>query len=139
MNILILGSIFLINAFAIILVYQFVKKLPSKEKLIFIAVSLAIHYILITIVYWLSGLGKDQAIVDAASQFITYMFVPVNVILTIPFIANSYYKFKKEKLPKKKFINRCILMIVFAIIILIAEYFYFQSIQVGIADLMKTK
>lgn len=139
MNILILGAIFLINAIAIIVVYQFIKKLQSKEKLIFIAVSLAIHYMLITVVYWLSSLGKDQAIVDVASQFITYMFVPVNAILTIPFVAKAYYKFKKEKLPKKKFINRCILMIVFTIIILIVEYFYFQSIQNGIADLIKTK
>lgn len=139
MNILILGAIVLINAFAIALVYQFIKKLPSKEKLIFIAVSLAIHYILITIVYWFSSFGVDKAVVDTAGQFIIYMFVPINTILTIPFIANAYYKLKKDKLPKQKFINRCILMILLGIVILIIEYFYFQSIQTGIAEMMLKK
>jgi len=136
MNILILGAIVLINAFAIILVYQFVKRLPSKEKLIFIAVTTAIHYMLISIVYWLSSTGVDQTLADLTGQFIIYMFVPVNVILTIPFVANAYYKMRKEKLPKQKFINRCILMVVLTVIILIIEYFYFQSIQSSIAEMV---
>lgn len=136
---LILGAIVFINAFAVALVYQFIKKLSSKEKLIFIAISLAIHYILITIVYWLSSFGVDKKVVDEASQFIIYMFVPINTILTIPFIANAYYKLKKNKLSKKKFTNRCILMLLLGIVILIIEYFYFQYIQTGIAEMMLKK
>lgn len=139
MNALILGSIFLINAVAIILVYQFVKRLPAKEKLIFIAVCFAIHYMLISVVYYFSSIGVEQVATDVSGQFITYMFVPVNAILTIPFIANAYYKFRKEKLPKQKFINRCILMIILTIIILVIEYFYFQTIQTVIAEMIVKK
>lgn len=139
MNILILGVILLINAFAILLVYQFIKKLPSKDKLIFIAVCFAIHYMAVSVVYWLSSIGMEQHIVEEASQIIIYIFVPINAILTVPFIANAYYKLKKEKLPKQKFINRCILIILLAIVILIVEYFYFQSIQSGIAEMILKK
>ena len=55
MNIYLMIAILLANIIAIAIVYQFIKKIEKKEKLIFIAISVALMYILISIVYWFSG------------------------------------------------------------------------------------
>ena len=59
MNIYLMIAILLANILGITIVYQFVKKLEKKEKLIFIAISVALMYILISIIYWFSGFGID--------------------------------------------------------------------------------
>ncbi len=128
MNILLLGLIILLNVISVLVSYQFIKKLPQKEKLIFIAVCLAIHYILVTLVYWISNSMNSVATTENG-QYAVYMLVPINFILTIPFISSSYYKFKKKKLAKNKFLNRCILMSLFEIVILIVEFLTFQYLQ----------
>ena len=51
MNIYLMIAILLANILGITIVYQFVKKLEKKEKLIFIAISVALMYILISIIY----------------------------------------------------------------------------------------
>ena len=128
MDILILGVIILLNAIAILVSYRFIKKLPQKEKLIFMAVCLAIHYILVTLVSWLSN-GINAVTTTENGQYVVYILVPINFILTIPFISSSYYKFRNKKLAKNKFINRCILMSLFGIMVLVIEFFTFQYIQ----------
>ena len=56
MNIFMVLTILVINVIAVLLVYQFIKTLEKKEKIIFIAVTIAINYILVSIIYWLSSL-----------------------------------------------------------------------------------
>ncbi len=135
MDILVLGIIILLNVGAIFFTYQFIKKLPQKEKLVFIAICLAIHYVLVTLVYWISN-AVNSLTANMAGQYTVYMLVPINVICTIPFLASSYFKLKKKKLAKNKFINRCMLMVVLGIVILIAEYFAFPIIQNTIAQIL---
>ena len=83
MNIYLMIIILIANIIGISIIYQFIKKLEKKEKIIFIAVSVAIVYILILIVYWISGFNIDKSIHEQSKDFITYIFVPVNVILFI--------------------------------------------------------
>ncbi len=135
MNILVLGIIILLNVGAIFFTYQLIKKLPQKEKLVFIAICLAIHYVLVTLVYWISN-AVNSLTANMAGQYTVYMLVPINVICTIPFLASSYFKLKKKKLAKNKFINRCMLMVVLGIIILVAEYFAFPTIQNTMAQIL---
>ena len=135
MDILVLGIIILLNVGAIFFTYQFIKKLPQKEKLVFIAICLAIHYVLVTLVYWISN-AVNSLTANMAGQYTVYMLVPINVICTIPFLSSSYFKLKKKKIAKSKFINRCLLMVVLGIIILVAEYFAFPTIQNTIAQIL---
>ena len=78
--------------------YQFIKKLENKEKLVFIAISVALMYILISIVYWFSGFGMDKNVHEASKNFVLYLFVPVNVILFIPYFASQYMKLRSNKI-----------------------------------------
>lgn len=129
MNIYIMLAIVLANIIAISIVYQFIKRLDKKEKIIFIAISVAIVYILISITYWISGFGIDEKIHSQCKEFVTYMFVPVNVILFIPFIAFNYIKFKDKKIKQEDLLKKVFIIAIIAVIVLIGEYFYFKNIQ----------
>lgn len=129
MNIFIMLALLLANAIAITLIYQFVKKLPKINKIIFIAASFAIVYLLVSIVYWISGFGIEKNINEAAKDFIIFAFVPVNVIIFIPFIANKYNKLMLKKVEKENFIRTIVTVSIIAIIVLIIEGFYFRGMR----------
>ena len=136
MNIYLMIIILIANIIGISIIYQFIKKLEKKEKIIFIAVSVAIVYILILIVYWISGFNIDKSIHEQSKDFITYIFVPVNVILFVPYIASGYMKYRDKKISAEKFIKRVFKISIFAIIVLIIEFFYFKNIQLNIKQMV---
>ena len=134
MNIFIIIGILLANMVAIILTYHFIKTLDKKEKVIFIAVAVAINYIIVSIIYGLSSIGIEQTVSSAAKSFVTYMFVPVNMIIFMPVIANTYCNIKLKNIKREKVQKRIIIMGVIALIVIICEFFYFKNIQVNIAN-----
>lgn len=139
MNIYLMIAILLANIIAIAIVYQFIKKLDNKEKLIFIAISVALMYILISIIYWFSGFGIDETVHEASKNFILYLFVPVNVILFIPYFASQYMKLKLKQIKIEKFANKLLILIVLLILVLLAEQFYFRNIQKNIKTINDTQ
>lgn len=132
MNVFIMLAIVIANIIAGLLVYQFIKRLPKTEKTIFIGVSFAIVYVLVSMIYWISGFGIDSRINEIAKDFIIFTFVPVNVIVLIPFIASKYNKLRFKETSKEEFIKRLIVVGVIAIIILTCQYFYFKKIKQNI-------
>lgn len=132
MNIYLMIGILVANILAIAIVYQFIKKLEKKQKLLFIAISVAIMYILISIVYWFSGFGIDETVHEESKNFVLYLFVPVNVILFVPYFASQYMKVRLKQIKVEKFINKLATLIVLLIVVLVFEYFYFRNIQVNI-------
>ncbi len=138
MNIFIMLALLLANAIAITLIYQFVKKLPKMNKIIFIAASFAIVYLLVSIMYWISGFGIEKNINEAAKDFIIFAFVPVNVIIFIPFIANKYNKLMLKKIKKEDFIKTIVIVSILALIVLTIECLYFKGMKKNIKQVNET-
>ena len=111
------------------------KKLEKKQILLFIAISFAIMYILISIVYWFSGFGIEKNIHEASKNFVLYIFVPVNVILTIPYFASQYMKLKENVIKKNNFANKITIIGIILLTVLVAEFFYFKKIQKKITSI----
>ena len=124
-----------VNAIALFIIYQFVKKMSKMNKIIFIAVSFAINYMLISLVCMLSAWGMEESVIEQSKTYLTYLFVPVNIILGIPFLASSYQKYKDKKLKPEILVKRAIAVGIFMIIVLVVEYFYFQSVFENIIDI----
>lgn len=131
-------ALLLANAIAIILIYQFVKKLPKMNKIIFIAASFAIVYLLVSIIYWISGFGIEKNINEAAKDFIIFAFVPVNVIIFIPFIASKYNKLMLKKIQKEDLIKTVVIVSILAFIVLTIEGFYFKGMKKNIKQVNET-
>lgn len=138
MNIFIMLAILFANAIAITLVYQFVKGLPKMEKIIFIGVSFAVMYVLVSISYWISGFGIEKNINEGLKNFITYIFVPVNVIILIPFVARKYYKWRQNEIDKESLIKRIIIVSIIGVLILTVETIYIKQIKKNIEAMKPT-
>lgn len=137
MNLYLMIAIVFANIIAVAMVYQFIKKLPKKEILIFIAISFAIMYIAISIVYWLSGFGIEKNIHEGTKSFVTYLFVPVNVILFIPYLASQYSKLRQKQMKKGQLQRIAIVIGILLLLVLTLEYFYFGKMQKNIAKMDK--
>lgn len=138
MNIFITLAILFANAIAITLVYQFVKGLPKMEKIIFIGVSFAIMYVLVSISYWISSFGISENVNEALKNFIIYIFVPVNVIILIPFIARKYYKWRKNEIDKESLVKRVIIVSIIGVIILTVETAYIKQVKKNVGEIANT-
>lgn len=135
MNTYLVIATILINIVSIAVIYKIIKKLDSKEKLIFIAINIAVMYILVSIVYWLSGFGVAENIHNASKNFVIYLFVPINVILFVPYIASKYMKLKNKEIKRESLKKKAIILTILLAIVLIIEYFYFGNIQKNIANI----
>lgn len=140
MNIYLTIAILLANLVGLAIVHQFIKRLDKKQKLMFIGISYGLMYILISIIYWFSGFGIDKQVHEASKNFILYLFVPVNVIVIVPYFATQYMKYKTKQIEKNKFANRLTILVVVLLIVLVTEFIIFKNIQNNIKDIIiKTK
>lgn len=139
MNTYLMIAMILANVIAITLVYQFIKKLPKKEIIVFLASTIGIIYILISIVYWFSGFGIEKTIHEGAKNFVTYLFVPVNVILFVPYLASKYNKVKQKQIKKDVLKKNVVIIGVLLVLVLLVEYRYFSKIQKNIISMKEEK
>lgn len=129
-----------LNIVAIFLTYHFLgREMDKKSKGIFIIVGIAFIYMLVSFVYWIGTkdieLGTSE---NFGKNLITFTFVPVNAILILPFLASSYKNLKAGRLKQVPFRNRCILLAIALVILLIVEFFYFKDIQNGIYNMLQS-
>lgn len=134
-------GILILNIVAILLTYKVLgKDMDKKSKGIFIAVGIAVIYLLVSFVYWLGTKDIDLGVnSETGKNLITFTFVPVNAIIMMPFLASSYRNWKDEMLKNEPFRNRCILMGFILLIVLIIEFFYFKDIQNGILSILQAQ
>ena len=74
-------------------------------------------------------IGKIDNINCHAKNFLNLLFE------SIPFLVTSYQKYKDKKLKPEKFVKRGIAVGIFMVIVLVIEYFYFQSVFENIIDI----
>jgi len=135
---LILFFTLLLNIVAIVLTYNCLSKIDKKERIIVVAVGIAVVYAVTSFVYWLST--KDIAIKEVSElggKIITFLFVPINSIIVLPLMAKSYNKYKTGRLASDKLRNRGIVLGVILLIVLIIECSYFKDIQNGVVKLIE--
>lgn len=135
---LILFFIIILNVVAIALTYYCLSDIEKKEKIIFIAIGVAIIYILTSFVYWIST--KDVAIKEVSEMgknLITFLFVPINGIIVLPILAKSYAKYKTGRLDLDKLKNRGLVLVMILAILLIIECMYFKDIQNSVVAIVE--
>ena len=136
--VLILVCIIILNIIALALAYYCLSDLEKKDRIIFIAVCVAVIYMLTSFTYCISTKGVAvKAVSDLGKKLITFLFVPINTIAIVPLLAKSYNKYKTGFLAGDKFRNRCIVLAVFLLIILSIECVYFKNVQNTVITLIE--
>lgn len=129
MNLYLMIAIIIINAIAIGIEYQLIKKLEKKQKLIIIASSVALMYMLVSLIYWISGFGINKEIHEQTKSFIIYLFVPVNMLIFVPYLTIQYKKVRAKEISTEKFSKKIVWVVIVLIIVVVVEYFYFRNVQ----------
>lgn len=129
-----------LNLVAVFLTYHFLgKEMDKKEKGIFIIVGIAVIYMLVSFIYWIGTknieLGTSE---NFGKNLIVFTFVPVNAIIILPFLASSYKNLKVGRLKPEAFRNRCVLLAIALIVLLVMECSYFKDIQTGIYNMLQS-
>ena len=132
MNLILMLATLLANAVAIALIYQFVKRDDKRSQIIFMAISFGIIYIAVSIIYAISGIGIDKSVNEAAKNYMTFLFVPIDVILLVPFVATKYVKYRAKKIKKEELVKRIIIITLIGIVILTIECFAFKNMKQNI-------
>lgn len=122
--------ILILNIVSILLMYRSLNDRTPKEKLIYIAMGIAVMYILTSIVYWISTRNIEMTEVsDLGKDLIIFLFVPINGIIVLPLFARSYCKFKGGGISGTVLRNRGTVLGIILLILLIIECVYFENIQ----------
>ena len=92
-NIYLMLAILIANIAAIGIVYNFIKKLPKKEILVFIAMSVTIMYVLISIIYWFTGFKVNETVHESSKNYviIKLYFIKIVVVLLLVLIIEYFY------------------------------------------------
>ncbi len=137
MGIFILAFIAIANIIAISTLWAFLKGLSPKEKLIFIAVGIAIMYILVNGMFVFSGNTIENVqVAQMTKNLMTFLFVPVNVILIETYIARSYRQYKEKVIQGYQLKRRCFVFAILLCVLLAFEYGYFGDIQASIQTML---
>lgn len=135
---IIIAFIILLNVVAIALTYYCLEDSDKKEKLIFIAVGIAVIYMLTSFVYWISTKNIElKQVAEVGKNLITFLFVPINALITLPILAKSYKKLRFGKLTSDHFRNRVIVLAAILLILLTIECSYFKDIQNGVIKMIQ--
>lgn len=127
------------NVIAILLVYFSLEKNMNKQKkIITIMASIGSVYIITLVVYLLSSIGVEKiSAAEKVKNAIIMAFVPVNVILFLPFLICSFKKMQNKIITMDSLNRRVIAVAILAVIVLIAEGSYFRNYQKKLKELEK--
>lgn len=132
--------IVLLNVVVIALTYYCLEVSDKKDRVIFIAIGIAIMYILTSIVYWFSSKGIEmKEISETGKNLITFLFVPINGIVVLPIFAKAYSKYKMGKIQSQHLRNRAILLAIILFMILVIECGYFKNVQEKVTQMLEDK
>ena len=131
--------------YVILIVFTFhnLKFVPdAKFKIIYIAIGLAIMFIVTLIIFNISSNGinyENSEITSQVRNILLAVFVPVNGIITMPYLAHLLGKTNNNEITKESFKKRCILLIIIFVLIIVFECSYFNSTQQGIVNMINQK
>ena len=132
--------ILILNIVSILLMYRSLTDRTPKEKLIFIAIGIAIMYMLTSVVYWISTRNVEiTEVSDVGKDLIIFLFVPINGIIVLPLFARSFCKFKDGGINGTVLRNRGVVLGVILFILLIIECVYFENIQNQVVKMITNK
>lgn len=105
----------------------------------FIIIGLFVMFIITLIIFHISSSGinfENAEVYNETKKLLLAVFVPVNGLIVMPFVANSLYKLYDQTITQESFNKRIIILSIIFIAILIFECSYFKSTQQGIIEML---
>lgn len=111
----------------------------NKVKILYMVVLLVIILICTLITFYISATGveyENTKMIGNIRNMILAVFVPVNGLIVMPYLANLLSKIGSNSITQEKFKKRLVILVITFFVILIFECSYFESTQLGILKLI---
>lgn len=111
----------------------------NKVKILYMVVLLVIILICTLITFYISATGveyENTKMIGNIRNMILAVFVPVNGLIVMPYLANLLSKIGSNNITQEKFKKRLVILVITFFVILIFECSYFKSTQLGILKLI---
>ena len=112
----------------------------NKAKIGFIITGLILMLGSVWVTFYIStsGLNYTNAeMVVKVRNILLAVFVPVNGLIVMPYLANMLSKIGSNEITQEKFKKRLIILTILYVAILIFECTYFKSTQIGIIKMLE--
>lgn len=112
----------------------------TKVKVGFIVTGFMLMLVSIWVTFYISisGLNYENAqIVGKVRNLLVAVFVPVNGLIVMPYLAKMLSKIGSNELTQEKFKKRLVILAIIYFAILIFECSYFKSTQIGILEMIE--
>ena len=111
----------------------------KNVKIVYIILGLVVMLISTWITFQISASGinyTNNAMVGNVRNILLAVFVPVNGLVTMPYMASMLSKIGTNEITQEKFKKRIIILAVIFLAVLIFECSYFKSTQIGIIKML---
>lgn len=132
------GAVILIISIVIFLLaikftWQNLSDLDNSKKIIYIVIGSLINIIISLIIFNLSKgeIDYDIDVLNKMKMVLISVITPINMLITLPFVANTIDKIRYKEIEEEKLKKRIIFYALFIIIFLIFETNYLKDIQLG--------
>ena len=131
-------SIIVLNLFSIFILFNMLKGLEIKFRIIVTVLLMLINFILANLIFSIGQAGVEGELIGNVRNMLVFSMLPVNVILMAAPLAIQINKIKSQYIEKDKFMKNIIICIVIDIILIIVECNYVKGIISGIVDLQSS-
>lgn len=116
------------------------EKNDKKKKIIFIVLGIVISYFITFLICKLSSIGinfEKKEIEDTIIQNLILVFIPINAIILMPYIAGVFSLYNTNKIEEKEVNNKIIKIIIIFSIVAVIELIFLRGIETGVVEYMK--
>ena len=104
---------------SILILYNLLKGLDIKSRIVFTAILIVISLILVNVICSIGQAGLAQEIRTNAKSLIVYTMLPVNILLMASPIAIQINRLKLEDIEKDKFIRNIIICLIIYVVLIV--------------------
>ena len=134
MNIIVI-SIIILNIFAIFILFNMLKGIETKYRIVFTGIFMLISYIIANIIFNIGQAGMAGEFAGPVRNVLVFSVLPINLILMASPIAIQINKLKSKDIEKDKFKKNLIICLVIDIILIIFECNYVKGTITGIVNM----
>ena len=112
----------------------------NKVKIGFIVTGLILMLGSVWVTFYISASGLNYTnvqMVGRVRNVLLAVFIPVNGLIVMPYLANMLSKIDSNEITQEKFKKRLIILTILYVAILIFECTYFKSTQIGIIKMLE--
>lgn len=113
--------------------------MDNKIKIAYITIGTIITFLITLIIFNISTNGveyENKEMIGSVRNIILAVFVPVNGLIVMPYLANLMSKINSNEITQDKFKKKIIIIAIIFIVVIIFECSYFKSTQLGILKIL---